>query len=84
MKLLRKIKNLFGIDNVEFIENTCQKHPEMEADVYLLVQTGGEDTMLFTKYQIRQAQARAKKHPEDIYICNRSTTLNYFVNYLRN
>ena len=67
MKLLRKLKNIFRVDNVEFINNTEQDHPEMEADEYLLVQTGGEDPMLFTKYQVKQAQKRAVKHPEDLY-----------------
>jgi hypothetical protein len=67
MKLLRKIKKLLRMDNVEWVENTEKKYPLMESDEYLLVQTGGEDPMLFTKYTVKEGQKQAGKHPEDVY-----------------
>lgn len=66
MKIIRNIKKVLRFDNVEYVKNTNQEHPDLEADVYLLVQTGGEEPMLFTKHQVEQAQKRAAKHPEDI------------------
>lgn len=55
------------MDNVEWVENTEKKYPLMESDEYLLVQTGGEDPMLFTKYTVKEGQKQAGKHPEDVY-----------------
>ena len=66
MKILRNLKRVANLDNVEYVENTEQKVPWFEQDEYLLVEINGEYPMLFTKSQIKVAQKRAKRNPEDV------------------
>ena len=66
MKILRNLKRVANLDNVEYVENTEQKVPWFEQDEYLLVEINGEYPMLFTKSQIKVAQKRAKRNPEDL------------------
>jgi hypothetical protein len=67
MKTMKKLlKKLLRMDNVECITNTAQKHPTLEADSYLLVQTSGMEPMMFTASQVEIAKNRAKKNTEDI------------------
>jgi len=64
--MIRNIKRLLGLDNVEYVDNTNKEYNWLEGNKYLLVESSELPIMLFTESQIKIAQKRAQKNKEDI------------------
>lgn len=64
--MFRNLKRLLGLNIIEWVDNTDQHTPHLEADKYLLVESNSVGPILLTKSQIRIARDRAIKNPEDV------------------
>ena len=64
--MLKKIKRLFNMNIVEWVDNSEKEYNHLEADKYLLVESKTEGKMLFTKSQIKRAKQRVPKQTEEI------------------
>jgi hypothetical protein len=64
--MIKIIKKLLRMDNIQWVKNTQIEYDHLESDKYLLVHNYKEGPLLFTPNQVDAARVRANKQKEDI------------------
>jgi hypothetical protein len=62
--MIKKLRHFFSKKTIKWVVNTQVLRKHLEAESYLLVDSV-HGSMLFTPAQVRAAEKRAAKHPED-------------------
>jgi hypothetical protein len=64
--MLKKLKRIFNLNIIQWVDNTNIEYTHLESEKYLLVESSTEGPLLFTKSQVKIAKERAEKQTEDV------------------